>query len=113
MAGSEQDTDSHHGIVQAADGVDESSPGAGTHDCGAPDQSSTIAAGDATQAGEPTAISDQHAGDDLLGVVTTLSSTVDMDHVLDQLTTSVDLFDLPTLDFGGSGSDPGDHMGST
>ena len=113
MAASEQDSDFHPGIVEAADGGGESSPGAGPRHSGAPDLPWTVAAGDTTHAGELTAISDQHASDDLLGVVTTLSSTVNIDHVLDQLTTSVDLFGVPTLDLGGIGSDPGDHTGFT
>jgi hypothetical protein len=40
-------------------------------------------------------------GDDLLGALTTMPAVAlsDIDHTLDQLTTSTDLFDVPALDF--------------
>jgi hypothetical protein len=40
-------------------------------------------------------------GDDLVGVLTSLphDMTCNIDHALDQLTTSTDLFDVPALDF--------------
>src|SRR5437764_15119628 len=51
-----------------------------------------------------------HTPDDaLLGVVTTfLETPSNIDHALDQLTSSPDLFDVPTLNFDGPAANFGD-----
>lgn len=58
--------------------------------------------GDGNMVGAESAGTGDPLGDnDLLGALTSLSSATvsNVDHALDQLTTSIDLFDVPALDF--------------
>jgi hypothetical protein len=60
------------------------------------------------------AAADLAPDDALLGVVTTyLETPSNIDHALDQLTTSTDLFDVPALNFDGPAANVGDSGNHT
>ncbi len=76
----------------------------GAHDTNSPDGSTGL---DFNSLPGTEAAHDLHGSDELLGAVTTLSAehVGHIDHALDQLTHSTNLFDVPVIDFHGGFGD--------
>jgi hypothetical protein len=107
MAGFEQDTD-----AQAANSKHLGEGGENScHITPSPAAQLSTIAPNTVHGADASGAEDMHANDDLLGAVTAISfdHMCSIDHALDQLTTSTNLFDVPVVDFYTGGPNPGEY----
>ena len=107
MAGFEQDTDAPAAISKQLDEGGENS----RHTVPSPPEALDTLGPNTVHGANASGAEDLHANDDLLGAVTAISSDhmCIIDHALDQLTTSTNLFDVPVLDFYTEALNLGEH----